>query len=180
MRSMLCVLVVVWLLGLTVESRADVAPPWIRRSPRPPMHLLRPRTTPVVIEVSDHTAGTRLQIPRKLLATLQAAAPGAGRDTRWALAGVPFWALALTLGAGPGFCVIRVLRSRGPAAAVGLGLLLAAALLAWPEPASAIQPPPQPPSFGLSGQVTVEVVESGDAIKLVLDRKQSWPMRNEP
>jgi hypothetical protein len=181
MQNKAWVLVVVSLLGLAGEGRADAPrPPWVPRPVRPPIHLLQPPSTSVVVEVSDHTAGTRLQIPRKLLATLQAAAPGVGRETRWALTGLRFWALALALGAGLGFCGIRILRTRGPAAAAGLGLLLGAVLLAWPEPAAAIQPPPQPPNFGISGQVIVEVVESGDAIKLVLDKTRSWPIRFEP
>jgi hypothetical protein len=167
---------------IAAEARADVAGPF--RPPRPQEFrgdqlpaAPKPQVARVVIEASDRVPETRLQIPRKLLATLQADAQASGG---WGLRAVPLWPVALTLGLVLAGCALRLARGRRPFAFVGVGLLLVALALSTQESVSAHQPLPPIPNFKISGQIVVEIVPDGDAIKLLLDKKHTWPTRYVP
>jgi hypothetical protein len=90
------------------------------------------------------------------------------------------WPVALTLGLVLAGCALRLARGRRPFALVGAGLLLAAVALNTQVSVSAHQPLPRIPDFEMSGQVVVEIVPEGDAIKLLLDKKHTWPTRYLP
>jgi hypothetical protein len=129
------------------------------------------------VVVDDKAETARVQIPEKLLSQLQAAAPSEGG---WA--GVPRFhlmaagiCLSLALGCG-GFWLMR--RSE-KFAARGLLLMLAAIVLlslsaavAWGNAAYTFKQvaPALPPGIPLADKATIEIVEQGEAITLIVPR----------
>jgi hypothetical protein len=182
MRRTLFALALVLLPHLMAgAARADVAPfPWMR--PQRPWERFAPPSPPAVqltVEVDARAKATRLLIPRKLLPTLRTASLGNERRERQAWGGIPVWATALTLSLAVGCCGLSLSRPRRICAAA-VPLLLAALLLMGREEAFAKQPLPPLPNFALTGQVVVEVVEEGSAVRLILDKNHTWPTRFGP
>jgi hypothetical protein len=145
----------------------------------PPRPQPKTATAAVVVVVDDKAEAVRVQVPKKLLSQLQAAAPGEGSS--WA--GVPRFhlmatgiCLSLALGCG-GFWLMR----RSEKSAVrGLLMLLAAIVLlslsaavAWANAAVPFKPatPPLPPGIPLAEKATIEIVEQGEAITLIVPRQ---------
>jgi hypothetical protein len=124
---------------------------------------------PVVIVVNPRATEARLVVPKEFLgriAAVQSDSPARVATSRWTALGVP---LAASL-AIAGLCLTGR-RPRLPRS--GLVLLLAvivfggvAASLAWGR---ALLPDPPPPVL-LNGKVTIEVVEDGNTVNLVLNR----------
>jgi hypothetical protein len=132
-----------------------------------------------VILTDDKVTETRLEVPKNLLASLRADAGVPNGDSRWAglsslqlvVAGLALTA-ALTLGG------LWLVRSRNRPAGRTLIVLLAvvtllgAAGIVWAN----VAPPPPPPKpvlpdgLLLSEKVTVDVVEKGDAVRLIVPR----------
>ena len=182
MRRGCCAAALALLAGLIAsEARADLPGPfWMPRPQRPMRHFPatpKPQVARIAIEGSDQVGETRLQIPRKLLGTLQGNSQTWGS---WSLPNVPVWPVAITLGLVLGTCALRLARGRRRFAFVGVGLLLVSVALCDSVRVSANAPPPiglLSRSMKVSGQVIVEIVEEGDSVKLILDKKHTWSKR---
>src|SRR6516225_4233200 len=162
--------------GLTVlflvasSIRADVMP-FLRgrdhRFDRPPA----PKKVPVHIETSLSGPQVRLVIPRKFLSGVNAwassQAPG-DNPVAWSSKVIP-------LGAGLALCVVLLPvglgRMKGRRLSVAIGLTLAvtgSVFLSQSLQAHTWMGPILP--FKLTGQVTVELTDEGDAIRLIFNR----------
>jgi hypothetical protein len=178
------------LLGTAAGGRADLAPFGGGRRPPPPPP---PPAAPVVILVDDKAQEPRLEVPRKLLANLRASAEdGADDGTRRAEAR-PAWhtilagiALSCSLALG-GLWLVRA-RYR-PGAKAALLLLTTVVLLGvgagclWadipspfgrprPRPPAPAEPEKLPEGVVLSEKVPIQVVERGEAVRLIVPREQ--------
>jgi len=135
---------------------------------------------PFVVEVDEKAKEARLQIPRKLLPNQRAALDNEEQDPRTGsgvsrlhtiVAGIAL-ALALTLG---GLWMVRQgghFKGHGLALVLGALAFLSLGGVVWANAAVPRDIPPAPEKVvlpeGVKGQVVVEVVEKGDAIKLIL------------
>src|SRR5262245_29943805 len=148
-----------------LPSRADEVP-----SPKP-----KQATAPLVVVIDDKAGGVRLQVPRALLAELRDGyTPGAAGFSKFPLI-VGGVCLAMAL-AGGGFCLMG--RS-DRVSVVGVILVLASivflslsAAVAWGDDASTSQPAGVPlKGIPLVDRATIEVIEKGDAITLIVPRE---------
>jgi hypothetical protein len=189
------------LLVLSAASaRADLIPPGGRdgRFPRPVPVPIPGNVGPLVIEANDNVDEARLLVPRKLLVRRQAALDGDGDKMdalvevegdkpetaaadplrfRTIIAGS---ALALALACGG----LWFVRFRGRSGKAALPMLLATAALLGAGGAAVwgdvppIRRPPQPPPFvqppiamPAGTRVRVVIVDQGDAVRLIVNRK---------
>ena len=173
MRQLIRVLTVLGLLAYVLPSgRANEAPP------PPTKRDNTPAAAPLVVVLDDGVQQPRLEIPRKVLSNLKAAADGQDEDTRRAealprlhtiIAGVAL-SLSLTLG---GLWLVRSRRRFSGAALLVAALALTAAGSVLGANVPAPPPPPSVPAgIPLADKATVQVVDEGDAIRLVASRKQ--------
>jgi hypothetical protein len=172
MKKLIGVLAV---LAFLVSARASVR---ANEAAPPPDKPSLPAAVPVVIVVDDSAQQPRLEIPRKVLSSLKASADGEEGDTRRAailpqlhtiIAGVAL-SLALTLGG------LWLVRSRRRFTGTGAALLVVTLAVAagggalW---ANLPPPPPMPdPGIRLADKATVQIVDKGDAIRLIVSSKQ--------
>ena len=178
-RSLAAALLCLFLAGL---AQADLPGP--RPRPRPaPVQPLPPEpkvpTYPLVLEVRADVAEAKLEIPRKMLGMLKGelqleeANPPAIAGTPRLHTIIAGSALALGLSFG-GLWLVR----RGQVSGRTLGLVAGATLFlgigaavwadrapARPRPAPQINAPPRSPRMN---NVVIEVVDKGDAVKLVI------------
>jgi hypothetical protein len=165
---------------LGVLAWAVARTPANEAAPPPPKPDRAPSAVPFVIVVEDGAKEPRLEIPRQVLSTLRASGDGNEGDTRRAeglprlhtIIGGLALALSLTLGG------LWLVRSRRRFTGTGPALLLAAIAIATvggtllanlPPP---VEPKPTTPGVPLADQVAVQVVDHGDAIRLVGSQKQ--------
>jgi hypothetical protein len=142
-------------------ARADRAPP----PPKEP-------TFPLVIEAGPKVAEAKLVIPKKMLGTLKGALDSEGTDrygstlspVHTIVAGAAL-ALALTFG---GLWLAR----KGPGGSRSLGFLIGAvAFLGIGALAFAdLRPAPRPVDSPRWDKVVIEVVDTGDEVKLVVNK----------
>jgi hypothetical protein len=177
-------LAVLAVVGAAAAVLANQAPPPALLRPQPP-----PPTVPVGIVLDDKAREPTLELPRKLVSSLRAAADGADDGTRRAEA-APVWRTVvggLALSSALALGGLWLVRSRGRGGPKALALLVAAvgilavgSSLLWadippfPRGRPAGGPPPRPivvPGIPLSEKVTVQVVD-GDAIRLIVSREQ--------
>ena len=161
------------LFVLAGSLQANAPPPLY---PRKGIDAPAPVKAPVYIETNPAGPQVRLVIPKKLLAhvTPWAANPGPA-DNLFAR-----WNKVLPLAAGLSLGLILVPiglgKAKGRRLAVAIGMLLALTATCFLSQTSRAHPPiglpPPIPPFKLSGQVTVEVVEEGDAIRLIFNKNQ--------
>jgi hypothetical protein len=166
-------LAALFLLGAAAATRADVAKP-----PKPDKTPPK-ATVPVVILTDDKVTETHLEVPKSLLASLRADAGEPDGDSRRAglaplqlvVAGLAL-TVAISLG---GLWLVRYRNRPGGRTLVVLlavVTVLGAAGLVWAN----IAPPPPPPKpvlpdgILLSEKVSVDVVEKGDAVRLIVPR----------
>src|SRR6267378_6205657 len=138
----------------------------------------------LTVEVEDYTSDSRLQIPRKLIGAMRAAAEAEGGKEDRAVAGgsrlhtiIAGVALSLALALSGLWFVRHRVRFRGQRFTV---LLTATSLLVvggalWADVAGPgwrprrdrfLGPPALPPA---SGRVVVEIVDKGDTVKLIVN-----------
>jgi hypothetical protein len=173
MKQLIGVLTVLGLLACALPSvRAnEAAPPRVKPDNAS-------AAAPFVIVVDDGVKQPRLEIPRKVLSNLKAAADGQDGDTRHAallpqlhtiIAGVAL-SLALTFG---GLWLVRS-RRRATGAAVLVAALALAAVggVLWANVPPPLPPTQLPAGIPLGDKATVQVVDEGDAIRLVASSKQ--------
>jgi hypothetical protein len=188
-RCVAPLLAVLILLAAAAVGSANVAPP---APPNPPAPAPIAPVAPVVILLDDTIKEPTLEVPRKLLMTLRAsAADGADDGSRRGEAS-PAWhtilggvalSSALALGglwrvrsrARPGVKTVALLLA-------ALGLLAAGTSVLWadippfgrgrpvPIPPPPVNVIPGPPGVTLSEKVTIKVVDTGDAIRLIVPR----------
>ena len=161
-------LAAVLVLGFAVvEARANpIAPP--PKPPAPPVGV-GVRGAELIVEIDEAAKGPRLQIPVKLLNAQQRKDAGAGRLPTM-IAG-----LALTCAfVSGGFWLVR----RGRARMLG-GLLVGLSMLAVTGSAvmtASEAPPPRttpvklPADLEFQGKIVLEIVPTGDKIKLVVPK----------
>jgi hypothetical protein len=154
-------------------ARADLI-----RPPKPDKNPPKP-VVPVVILTDDKVTETHVEIPKSLLASLRADAGEPDGDSRRAglaplqmiVAGLAL-TVAISLG---GLWLVRYRNRPGGRTLVALLVVvtvLGAAGLVWAN----VAPPPPPPKPALpdgillSEKVTVDVVEKGDAVRLIVPR----------
>jgi hypothetical protein len=181
MRQIVVALVVVLLSALVVSAVGanPVVPPGMPGTQRQRWEpVSQPPVARMVIEADAHAKATRVQVPRNLLPALKTAALGQ-KAADQAQSRFAFWVMALTLGVALTCCGLRLARPRRKYAAAGLALVLGAVLLVDQEQVVARQPLPPIPDFTVTGQVVVEVVDKGDAVRLILAKNQTWPTRYE-
>jgi hypothetical protein len=178
------------LLGVTTAALADLAPrfPWQRGGGIERVmdgRVLRSSDpgVPVVVSVDEKATEARLIVPKRFLKSVAdltgegGPARAEARPFHWPIVG-----FLLPIGvalAGGGLWLLGVRPRVGRRGAVLLGLVLlggVGATVAWGR----AQLPPIPPHPPLKGQVTVEVVEEGDAVKLVLPRGMLKELVNKP
>jgi hypothetical protein len=169
-------LAIVALLLLVVAAvvRADISLPeaYSRWGYPEPRHGATDRSVPVVVSVDEKATEARLIVPKKHMTSVAALLPNDdparadARSFRWPVVAIPI-AAALAV-SGLWLTGLRPrLGARGLAVLLGVIVLGGVgAAVAWGHP----QPPPPPPPVLLKGKVTVEVVEEGDTVKLVLPR----------
>jgi hypothetical protein len=173
-----CLLVLIMVLGAG-QVRADGFPfPFGGARRRyPEIYLPKPESTPLLIETGNQGEKTRIKVPRALVEKLLPAAQTGMRSD-----GPPaYWSsILLASGLGLGLALFlalacaRLVQYR-PAAGFGLALVLVGVCLlgfgagAIAHPPIGLPPPP-PTNFQLSDQVTVEIVEEGSTIQLILNR----------
>jgi hypothetical protein len=185
MRQIAFALALVALPHLTAgAARADAGffPFGIGRPQRPWGPGAPPQSPPVVrltVEVDPGAKATRLLIPRNLLPALKTAALSVGHGDAEARAGFPLWAVIVSLSLAVVCCCLRLTWPRRICAAA-CPLLVMMLLLTGREAALAKQPLPPLPNFALTGQVVVEVVEEGSAVRLILDKAHAWPAHYGP
>ena len=176
MRRFLAVMCLL-LAGPALSLRADfpVSPP------APPPPVVKDGTATVVVEVDDNIKEPRLVVPRKFAGTDKQAKPDANGSRGEA---APFWptivaGLALALGFACGG--LWLVRQRGHVARGTMASLIAAvtllsvgAAVTWADRAPARRPPPQLPKslLGQFDKISVETVEQGDQVRLIVNRQQ--------
>jgi hypothetical protein len=183
MSSRLRIVALLALLSAAAAVRADVAP-FSRFRSRDPRHFVgeaeKPgKDFPLVVSVDDRATEARLIVPKKHLDAVAAVLPNEGsRPIRWPVVGIPV-AVALALG-GLWLTGMRPRLSAGSLAVLlGVIVLGVAGVTAWANPA----PPPMdyqavvPP---LTGKVTVEVVEEGESVHLILNRDMLKDLAAKP
>jgi hypothetical protein len=174
MKKLIGVLTVLSVLAAArTSARANEAAP-------PPDKPSPPAAVPLVIVLDDSAKQPRLEIPRKVLSSLKASADGQEGDGRRVealpvlhtiVAGVAL-SLAFTLGG------LWLVRSRRRFTGTGAALLLAALTLTvaggvlWANVPAPPPPRPADPGIPLADKATVQVVDQGDAIRLVASPKQ--------
>lgn len=163
---------------LVGSIQADGPLPWFLRGDPRARLLYEPRVPPPVpahIETCADGPQARLIIPRKLLDNVRPAwasiqAPG-DNASAWSK-------IVLPLGAGLALGLVLIafamIKSRRLVTAAGLALILIATFaLSQKSRAHPIMPPPHPAIlFKMTGQVMVEVVEEGDAVRLIFNKNQ--------
>jgi hypothetical protein len=170
-------LVALLLLVAAAVVRADVIDPWAPWSRRhdvrfDPRYYASDPSVPVVVSIDDRATEARLIVPKKHMPSVAALLPNDdtaradARLFRWPVVVIPV-AAALAV-SGLWLTGLRPrLGARGLAVLLGVIVLGGVgAAIAWGHP----PPPPPPPPLLLKGKVTVEVVEEGDTVKLVLPR----------
>jgi hypothetical protein len=179
-------LVALLLLAATHLCLANEAPPLPPRKAPPPAQT----SAPLVVAFDDAAREPRLEIPRAILGRLRASADDGADDGTRRVQGVSPWhtilggiaiSSALVLGG------LWLVRSRSRTGAKAAGLLLAAAAvltisgsLLWADipPFGRGRPVPPPAAekivagIPLSDKVTIEVVDNGEAIRLVVSKGQ--------
>ncbi|MBL8798701.1 MAG: hypothetical protein JNM56_32705 [Planctomycetia bacterium] len=183
MKNWLCAIAVVLLTGHSVV-RADIGP---GPRPRPPIPAPQPaadKSVPMVIEVVDgKPAPAKLVIPKQFAGNMKAAIDANNGDAVAAHqpSRLPTVLAGLFLTLSLAFTGLWVVRSRGilggKLAAVVLavlGLLAAGGAVAWANKAPAPLPPERLANNG--DRVVIEIVEQGDAVKLVLHKSQVTKM----
>ena len=161
------------LLFLVASSmRADVLPFLRGKDPRF-VHPPAPKKVPVQIETSLSGPQARLVIPRKFLSGfnvwVSSQKPG-DNPVAWGSKVIP-------LGAGLALCLVLLpvglerIRGHWLAVAIGLILTLTGTVFLSQSSQAHTYPPPIRP-FTLTGQVTVELADEGDAIRLIFNRNE--------
>jgi hypothetical protein len=165
-------------LSFSAMARADMGPGFLH-TPRPTPVPVRPKNAvQLVIEASDDATEARLTIPRRLLRSAKAVeqksrADGGSISVPWTLVACTGLTLALAI-AGLG---LSPFRHRPAAWTVALVVGLAAGMGIGCRLASAAEPPPAnrfevvAPGLPLD-KVKVEVLEKGDAVRLIVPRTQ--------
>lgn len=164
-------------LLIACSIRADVPPFFHPRRPFDSQFVSPspPKKVPVQIETSPTGPQARLVIPRRFLAN----------STKWATSQRPVRSLivlgkhGLSWGTGLalGFVLLPVglgrVKGRRLAVAFGLALTITGTLFLSQSSQAHMCPPPILP-FKLTGQVTVDVVDEGDAIRLIFNRNEAF------
>jgi hypothetical protein len=170
-------LATLFLIVSSIQANAP-APVFLRRDARmdPRNYSPAPANPPVHIETSADGPQVRLVIPKKLLAQMPAGTaiqgPADNLFARWNKV------LPLAAGLALGLILVPIVlgKVKGRRLAAAIGLLLALTATYFPSQTSRAHPPiglpPPIPPFKLTGQVTVEVVEEGDAIRLIFNKNQ--------
>jgi hypothetical protein len=183
MSNRLRIVALLALLGAAAAVRADLAPFPFRSHGMPHNYVggaEKPgKDFPLVVSVDDRATEARLIVPKKHLGAVAAVLPNEGsRPIRWSVVGIPV-AVALALG-GLWLTGLRPrLRAGSLAVLLGVIVLGVAGVTAWANPA----PPPMdyqavvPP---LTGKVTVEVVEEGESVHLILNREMLKDLAGKP
>ncbi len=192
MRSMLGVtLLSVLALGMGTAAEANLPPqpPNVRPIPPPPATrpVPKPGQATFVLEVDPKVKQARLVIPRQMVPVMRVSAEA--EESTPKTAGLPFHhtlfagaALSLALTFGGLWVVKQRDKPWGKTLAVLLvtagllgttGLVFANLRVPVPEPPLVAPNPPAPiPLAGVLPDVAVEVVDKGDAIKLIVNREQ--------
>lgn len=169
--------VVLLLLIAAALVRADVIGPWNpwRWQNRPdfgPAPTVLPPGVPLVVAVDDRATEAHLIVPKKHMREI--AALSGENDTAHASAGSRGWpVIGIPLAAALAVSGLWVtglrprLGKRGLVVLLGMIALGGAAAFAWGR----VQLPTPLPPPPLKGKVTVEIVEDGDTVKLVLNRE---------
>ena len=140
---------------------------------------------PIRLEAGDKDEGAKLFIPKRLLGKAKGMDAGARKPqtTVWPSPLVAAVGLTLALAvSGLGFFRLR---NRPGGKGLGAVLALAAVLIAGRCPLQAdAPPPPRPPAWASleGGKVTVEVVDDGDTVRLVVPKSQlaQWAAKLKP
>jgi hypothetical protein len=148
--------------------RANEAPP--RPDPKPAAE----KAAPLTIEIDDKAKEPKLVIPRKLLGAW--GAPGKQERSELNLSPLHTAVVGIALTGALVFGGLWLVRSRGRFGGRGLALLVgslvllgAGAAAVWAEPVPIPQPKPAPAiSFD---KTSIEIVEQGDAVKLIVNRE---------
>jgi hypothetical protein len=135
---------------------------------------------PITVSVDERATEARLIVPKKHLDAVAAVLPNGGAcPVRWPVIAVPV-AVALALGG----LWLTVLRPRPGAGslAVLLGVLVlgASGVTAWANPAMPPMSRFQADVPPLTGKVTVEVVEEGESVHLILNRDMLKDLAGKP
>jgi len=173
-RTIRCGLGLATFFIVACSIRADVMP-FLRgrdhRFDRPPA----PKKIPVHIESSPNGPQVRLVIPRKFLSAVNpwASNQAPGQNL------VAWGRKAIPLGAGLALCLVLLPLGLGRiwihrlAVAIGLILTLTGTVFLSQSSQAHTCPPPIRP-FTLTGQVTVEFADEGDAIRLIFNRNEQF------
>jgi hypothetical protein len=169
-------LLTLFLLGAVPAARANEAPPPVRTKPADP------QLVKLVVEVDDDVKEPRLQIPR---AFLGAAGERKGADLGPGRVPTIVAGLALTLAfASGGFWLLRRGSSRYFASAVlALSLVALSATALWADRLPIVPPKPASPKevgtlalpagIQVSDKIAIEVVDKGDAVKLIINKSMA-------